>query len=102
WAAGGIGADGRITFPVGTLPVAERARLATESVLFGSASLGSALSASAGRGRGSRLAIVAVLTTGAANDPNIGAGCGPAWRNSALVMMAVVAAKASRPATTSF
>ncbi len=60
-------------------------------------------SASTGRGRGSGLAGVNVATVGiTTTEPNIGAGCWPFCRNSALAMMAQTAANASAAATVSF
>ena len=59
-------------------------------------------SASAGRGRGSRPGAAGVAARFTTVEPNIGAGCGPAWRNSALVTMPQAAANASMPAIVSF
>ena len=61
----------------------------------------SVASASAGRARGKGLADNAAAGT-ATDEPNIGAGWRPACRKSALVTMALTAAKASPPAITSF
>src|SRR6185312_11661333 len=71
---------------------------------LGSASRGSmeAASASAGRGRGNGLTLAGLPCGIWTTEPNIGAGCGPCCRNSALAMMALAAAKASRPAIMSF
>src|ERR1700681_1127595 len=73
---------------------------------FHSAGAGSAglTAASTGRGRGNGFA-TATAGAGAGSvttDPNIGDGCRPACRNSALVMMAKTAATASAPAPMSF
>src|SRR5436190_16754683 len=106
----GIGAGGR-TILEGTAAGALVAltRLAKGSVAFGSAGFASAAfgsdsvaSASTGRGRGKGLAGANAAAGIATTEPNIGEGWRPACRNSALAMIAMTAAKANAPATTSF
>src|SRR5258708_3670150 len=105
-----MGAGGRtiVEGATGGAPVA-LTRLAKGSVAFGSAGFGSAAfgsdsvaSASTGRGRGNGLAGAEDAAGIATTEPNIGAGWRPACRNNALAMMALTAAKANAPATTSF
>src|SRR5262249_28967677 len=124
---GGTGAGGRGTFADGAIAagggggemvVVALTRLPRASPDFGSADLtsdrrsslgfvsasrGSDTSASTGRRGGNRkLEIEGPAAGMCTTEPNIGAGCGPCCRNSALVMMAPAAVKASRPATISF
>src|SRR6185437_1921883 len=119
----GIGAGGRSAFaggatvaftrlPSGSLPLlSERRSSFAFSVIRGSiecVSCGSiecvsagAASASAGRGRG-RATLARLACCMCTTEPNIGAGCGPVCRKTALVMIALTAANAIRPATISF